>query len=257
MHALQFVTNNYAHERSNATPYAESPYELIGGNSMYVTIPTTIAATSFSTNLYEQNKVLPETRLGQNSHLFRAGDKVSRIYQITSGVVSLARYLEDGRRQIISFGYPGDIVGFPHHEDHQTDCQALTLTTVQPFRLSQVNGDHADPKLQESFMKAAFEEIAGMQDHFMMLGCKSAHEKLASFLRVLASRAGTAIGQYTQVHVPMGRADIADFLGLTTETVSRIFTQLRKSRVIALDGPHTVIILRPEALLSPAVANQD
>lgn len=217
---------------------------------MYVTIPTANAAYSFPVNPYERNRVLPETRLGQNSFLFRAGDKVSRLYQITSGVVSLTRYLEDGRRQIISFGYPGDIVGFPHQDRHQTDCQALAFTTVQPFSLSQVYGDHADPKLRESFMKAAFEEIAGMQDHFMMLGCKSAHERLASFLRVLASRAGKAIGQYTQVHVPMSRADIADFLGLTTETVSRTLTQLRKSQVIALDGAHTVIILRPEALLT-------
>lgn len=224
---------------------------------MYVTIPTTNAAYSFPAAPYEQNKVLPETRLGQNLFLFRGGDKVSRIYQIKSGVVSLTRYLEDGRRQIIAFGYPGDIVGFPHHDRHQTDCQALTLTTLQPFRLSQVIGDHADPMLRESFLNAAFAEIAGMQDHFMMLGCKSASEKLASFLTVLANRAGTPIGQYVQVHVPMSRSDIADFLGLTTETVSRLFTQLRKGRVIALDGAHTVIIMRPEALLSSAVDSHD
>ena len=82
----------------------------------------------------------------------------------------------------------------------------------------------------------------------MMLGRKSSVEKLASFLRVLTDRVGQPLGDFNQVTLPMTRADIADFLGLTTETVSRTFTQLRKSKIIAIDHVNTVIILKPIAL---------
>lgn len=89
----------------------------------------------------------------------------------------------------------------------------------------------------------------------MMLGRKSSLEKLASFLRVLTDRVGEPLGDFDQVILPMTRADIADFLGLTTETVSRTFTQLRKSKIIAVDHVNTVIILKPIALY--AIANGD
>ena len=91
-----------------------------------------------------------------------------------------------------------------------------------------------------------------MQDHFMMLGRKSSVEKLASFLLVLADRVGAPLGDFDQVNLPMTRGDIADFLGLTTETVSRTFTQLRKSQIIAIDHINTVVILKPTALRSIA-----
>jgi CRP-like cAMP-binding protein len=89
-----------------------------------------------------------------------------------------------------------------------------------------------------------------MQDHFMMLGCKSAYEKVASFLLVLSARVGSDVGRYRQAELPMSRNDIADFLGLTTETVSRTFSQLRKNKLIAIDRIHTVIILRHEELVA-------
>lgn len=91
----------------------------------------------------------------------------------------------------------------------------------------------------------------------MMLGRKSSIEKLASFLRVLAERVGAPQEEYAQVTLPMTRSDIADFLGLTTETVSRTFTQLRKSGIIAVDHVNTVVILRPTALRAIAEGDGD
>lgn len=224
---------------------------------MYVTIPSRRDKRFCPAALCERPKVLPETRLGANSFLFREGDKVARIYQITSGVVSLSRHLHDGRRQIMSFGFQGDIVGFPCRGLHNTNCEALSLATLQPYPLAQITSDRANPDLRAGFLNAALEEIAGMQAHFMMLGRKSASEKVASFLTSLANRVGTPVGQYTQVLVPMSRVDIADFLGLTTETISRTLTQFRRSRVIALDGAQTIILLRPEVLRSQLVGSRD
>lgn len=91
----------------------------------------------------------------------------------------------------------------------------------------------------------------------MMLGRKSAVEKVASFLSVLAERVGEDVGDYKQFTLPMCRSDIADFLGLTMETVSRTFTKLRKNNIIAIDNIHTIIVLRPAALLALTLGERD
>ena len=188
-------------------------------------------------------------------HLFLEGDPADRIYEVASGVLRLTRIMEDGRRQVIAFGYPGDTVGFPSDGRYHTNCDALVPTTLVLHRRSDLESAKADPALHQRLLGAALREISAMQDHFMMLGRKSSIEKLASFLQVLAERVGEPLGDFQQVALPMTRADIADFLGLTTETVSRTFTQLRKSRIIAIDHVNTVIILKPLALRAIAAGD--
>jgi len=215
---------------------------------MYVTISSPHEGIASDKGLSDRPPTLPLTRLAPERHLYYEGDKVERIYQVKSGVVRLTRLLEDGRRQIIAFGYPGDIVGFPFNGHHHTECETLTRVELQPYLLTHLENGRSDPALHASLLQAALREIAAMQDHFMMLGRKTAQEKLASFLAVLADRVGIKTGEFTQIALPMSRADIADFLGLTTETVSRTFSQLRKNKTIALNGVHVVIIRNRAAL---------
>jgi len=222
---------------------------------MYVTISSAHDEQIFPKLETAKRSQLAPARAAMGSHIFREGDSVCRIYVVASGVVRLTRLLEDGRRQVIAFGFPGDIVGFPSNGRHHTDCDALTGVELQPYRFSALENHAVDPAMHGLFLQAALREIAEMQDHFMMLGRKSASEKVASFLETMAQRVGEPVGRYTQIPLSMSRADIADFLGLTTETVSRTFSQFRKSRVIALDGVHTVVVLRPDAL--HAIANCD
>lgn len=214
---------------------------------MYV---TTAMHESESTPTTEKpSRVALRTRhlvVGQN--LYREGDEAERVYEVRSGVLRLTRVLEDGRRQVIAFGYSGDIVGFPHDGEHHTDCDALTDATLISYSREALENGDGDGALHRHLMNAALREISAMQDHFMMLGRKSAHEKVASFLLVLAERVGEPLGEFTQFELPMSRCDIADFLGLTTETVSRAFTRLRKSGVIAIDCINTVVILQPDQL---------
>lgn len=216
---------------------------------MYVTIPTENDIQPVFSPLVTTLPQAAETRLKSGAYLYYEGDDVDWLYQVKSGVLRLTRLLSDGRRQVIAFGYPGDIIGFPATDVHHTDCEALTEARLQPFRRSALESGDTDPKLHKALLAATLNEISGMQDHFMMLGRKSAGEKLASFLCVLIERVGTDLGAYRSVLLPMSRSDIADFLGLTTETVSRTFTQLRKSKIIAIDNIHTIIIQRPTALL--------
>lgn len=224
---------------------------------MYVTIPSEIAMDASIAPLACTTPKTAEARLKPGAYLYFERDEVEWLYQVTSGVLRLTRLLADGRRQVIAFGYPGDIVGFPADDLHHTDCEALTDVRLQPFRRAHLESGEGDPKLHCALLQAALREISAMQDHFMMLGRKSATEKLASFLCVLAERVGEDLGAYRQINLPMSRSDIADFLGLTTETVSRTFTQLRKSQIIVIDNIHTIIIQRPTALLSLAEGNND
>jgi len=224
---------------------------------MYVTNPNECAVEAVTAPLASATPGTAEARLKSGAYLYLEGDEVEWLYQVKIGVLRLSRLLADGRRQVIVFGYPGDIVGFPANDLHHTDCEALTDVRLQPFRRSHLENSEADSALHCALLQAALREISAMQDHFMMLGRKSATEKLASFLCVLSGRVGEDLGAYRQVTLPMSRSDIADFLGLTTETVSRTFTQLRKSGLIAIDNIHTIIIQRPAALLCLAEGDTD
>lgn len=222
---------------------------------MYVTHPTThcdpvsVEATPRDAKRQIAREIKPE------AYLFRDGDEAHHLYKVVSGVFRLTRMMENGRRQLIAFGYPGDIIGFPNGDIHTTDCEALSRAQVVSYRRELLEDGGGDPVLHRQLLQAALSEISAMQEHFMMLGRKSAAEKLASLLCVLIDRVGAPLGQFTQVALPMSRADIADFLGLTTETVSRSLTQLRKSKIIAIDRIHTVVVLKPEALLELALGD--
>lgn len=224
---------------------------------MYVTIPTENAVKPAFTPLATTSPQPVEARLKPGAYLYYEGDEVEWLYQVTSGVLRLTRMLADGRRQVIAFGYPGDIVGFPAVGIHHTDCEALTDARLQPFRRSALESGDGDPELHKSLLQAALREISSMQDHFMMLGRKSASEKLASFLCVLSARVGEDLGAYRTITLPMSRSDIADFLGLTTETVSRTFTLLRKSKIIAIENIHTIVVQRPTALYALSLGDRD
>lgn len=224
---------------------------------MYVTISAENTKAALLEPLGSTTTPCSETRLKAQSYLYLEGDDVDWVYQVMSGVVRLTRLLADGRRQVIAFGYPGDIVGFPVDGVHHTDCEALTDTRLQPYRRFCLENGECSPALHRALLQAALREIGAMQDHFMMLGRKSAVEKVASFLSVLAERVGEDVGDYKQFTLPMCRSDIADFLGLTMETVSRTFTKLRKNNIIAIDNIHTIIVLRPAALLALTLGERD
>lgn len=229
----------------------------IGGESMYVSNSTGFLAPSArALHGMRSNRLRQRLRtLHPSSHVFREGDEAENLYEVISGVLRLTRVLENGRRQVIAFGYPGDFVGFPNGTRHHTDCDGVTEAEVAIYRSAALADARLDPSLHRRMVQAALREISGMQDHFMTLGCKSATEKLASFLLTLAQRVGQRQGPDLRFELPMLRSDIADFLGLTPETVSRTFTQLRSRGIIAIDKVNTVILVDPAALQALAEAD--
>lgn len=215
---------------------------------MYVTLQNTQSECIDSIGVAPKASTAVRRTLAKGAHLFREADIAPRIFEVESGVLRLTRVMADGRRQVIAFGYQGDIVGFPSDGHYHTDCDALTPATLIVHKRAALEGVSGNIHLHQRLLQAALHEISGMQDHFLMLGRKSASERVASFLETLSKRVGEPAGQYTQFNLPMGRSDIADFLGLTTETVCRAMTQLRKAKVIEVHNIHTVLILKPEAL---------
>ena len=206
------------------------------------------------------NKVLPARCKGGRTHqqvrlpfcvhsgasLFRDGDECSGLFEIVSGVMLLSRMTLAGRRCVIGFGFPGDVLGYSPGQHHISDCDAVTETKVirhRPEMLFTGNG-----QMRQTLLNAALRQIEAMQDHCMVLGCVSARDRVAAFLSLLGNRIGTQADGRIGFDLPMSRADIADYLGLTTETVSRSLTELRQAKVIAIDRVHHVKLLQPRAL---------
>ncbi len=226
---------------------------------MYVTLLNNYGATSDPAEPPEAKNTKPAFGcarfLRQGANLFHEGDEAEHIYEVKSGVVRLTRVLENGKRQVIAFGYPGDFVGFPNGRFYHADCDVIATAELVAHRRSALEHAPDDDPTRIRLLKAALGEICAMQDHFMMLACKSATEKVASFLEVLSDKIGVEVKGERHVHLSMRRADIADFLGLTTETVSRTFTQLRKNGIIGFDTAQMVII-RDAAGLSDAAETE-
>ena len=183
----------------------------------------------------------PTKRLAKHEMLFGEGDKGGRYYEVLEGVLCSFRILHDGRRQILSFNYPGDIVGIGHEVECKCSCEAVSDARVKCIPASTLERSiESQPEIARKLLKAATIEIASMHDHFVLVGRKSASEKLASFLLALAKRNPIDENDDVIIQLPMTRTDIADFLGMTIETVSRRFTALRKLGVIDLPQTTTV-----------------
>lgn len=221
---------------------------------MYVTLSNEFTPATNSPELrpYSLSPEAGSQRKQQaiGSHLFREGDIANNIYEITAGVFRLTRVLDNGRRQVIAFGLPGDIIGFPNGTLHHSNCEVIQTAEVIAYRRHALDSFDGGHETHKRLLDAALREISAMQDHFMMLARKSAQEKVASFLITLAERTGTPIGKYITCALPMTRGDIADFLGLTIETVSRTLTRLRKGNIIMLETTQTVLIKDMDALVA-------
>ena len=174
--------------------------------------------------------------------LFREGDEAVSFYEILSGAVRAYKIFPDGRRQIVAFAFAGDIVGFGHGETYRFDCDALTTTTVRAIHKSSLlRAMRERPELAEKLLEVAGGEVASMQDLSILLCRKTAIERIASFLLTMA---GKSQGPLTGRLLPLAmcRADIADYLGLTIETVSRNMTRLRAMRVIDLPNRGNFVV---------------
>jgi len=165
------------------------------------------------------------------------GDAATHFLNIIDGSVKIYKLMPDGRRQITGFLFAGDLLGLAVNDVYTYSAEALTPVTVCRFPRRQLERLLDDfPKMEKRLLAMASNELAAAQEQMMLLGRKTAHERVASFLLMLARRERRFGRSAAAVDLSMTRTDIADYLGLTTETASRVFTSLKKRGWIELAG---------------------
>jgi CRP/FNR family nitrogen fixation transcriptional regulator len=173
--------------------------------------------------------------------IYAEGDPADFFYRVVSGAVRSCKYLSDGRRQISAFHVAGELFGIECSASYRFSAEATRSARVAVYTRfgydARAWGDNIEA------LQATFVDLRRAQSLAVMLGRKSAAERVASFLLDMAQRTGR-----TAIELPMSRADIADHLGLTLETVSRTFSQLEREKIIRLPAPKTVFLLDTDAL---------
>jgi CRP/FNR family nitrogen fixation transcriptional regulator len=180
-------------------------------------------------------------RFERDQPIFSEGDGAEHVFRVVSGAVRVFCLLSDGRRQIEEFYLPGDVFGVELSGRRHATAEAVGDAVLVVARRAHLA---ADPVQAERLWDYALCELARCRGHVMTLGQRTASERVAAFLMELAERLDTLDG----VDLPMTRQDMADYLGLTIETVSRSLTQLQKDRLIELQGCRHIRFTRPAAL---------
>ncbi len=172
------------------------------------------------------------------------------VFKVVAGALRAVRLLPDGRRYVTKFLLPGDYFGFSEGESYGQSVEVVGDATFIRYSRSSFDALLArDPAAGRRFFGVVCGELCAAQERLLLLGRKSALERLATFLLGMADRSIAATpGENNEVHLPMNRSDIADYLGLTVETVSRLLTQLRHHRIIDLPTSNHVVFLKREEL---------
>ena len=180
----------------------------------------------------------------RNSEIFGENEPADYVYKVVSGGVRTYKILSDGRRQVGGFYLPGDIFGLQFADEHVFSAEAITDTRVLVVKRSALTTLAAhDAGIGQELFQLTSRELRQMQDRILLL-VKSAQERVASFLLEMAERAGAN----NVVELPMSRQDIADYLGLTIETVSRTLTGLETAAAIEVPSSRRIILRNRPAL---------
>ena len=184
-------------------------------------------------------------RFERDAEIYAEGEDADCFYEVVSGVVRTSKLLADGRRQIGAFLLPGDIFGFEAGAEHRFAAEAVTDCTVVMHRRRGVEALAArDAGLAQRLFAHTVRSLGRTQEHMLLLGRKNAAEKLAAFLLDMAERVPAGDG----IDLPMTRYDIADYLGLTIETVSRTLSQLERQSAISLPSTRHIVLKNRAAL---------
>ncbi len=185
--------------------------------------------------------VLQGTRMHfrRNEEIFGQGESADYVYRVVAGAVRTIRFSSDGRRQILNFYLPGDVFGLECGKHHTLSAEAVGDTDLSLVRRSLIDTvTKQDASAALALLTLMQRQLQSAQEHTLVLGRKGAGERVAAFLLQLADR----VTAQCEIDLPMSRADIADYLALTIETVSRAFTQMERDNTIALPSSRHVVV---------------
>lgn len=188
-------------------------------------------------------------RFAKDEEIYGEGEAADHVYRMVSGTVRTSRFMADGRRPIGDFYYQDDVFGLELGRTHEMAAEALSDCVVLAARRDAIVHLKGEDALQMLMLESTKLQLTNAREHLSLLVRKSASERVASFLLGMARRSGS-----NPIELVMGRQDIADYLGLTIETVSRMITQLQGAGVVRFESCRRFRICDREALLELAAA---
>ena len=209
----------------------------------------TICSALADEELRHLSSIVGHIELGPGQTLFQEQSEATTVYSVTAGTMKIYKLLPDGRCQVTGFLFPGDFLGLAQDDAYAYSAEAVTYTALCCYTRGQLESlMQRYPQMEQRLLGMAKHELVVAQEQMLLLGRKTARERLASFLLMLARGAIRRGQSGNPVFIPMSRSDIGDYLGLTTETVSRTFTQLKRNRLIEAESGSRIRLLAMERL---------
>lgn len=195
----------------------------------------------------------PLETFGRGQTVCRDGDPAMHVFKIVAGLVRVSKILSDGSRVITGFFYPGEIFGLSPAEHFLGDAEAVGEVKLRRLNRNRFQqAVDSSEQLRPQFINWLCQEMASAQARLVLLARKKAEERVCDLLVMLARRAGNDDDPATEIEIPISRVDMADYLGLTIETVSRTMTNLIKRGVIQSIARYRFTIRKPALLRSLA-----
>jgi len=189
--------------------------------------------------------VATEFSYRKDEEIYGEDEPAEYVYQVVSGAVRSYKLLSDGRRQIGAFHLPGDVFGLESGAAHRLAAEAILDTTLRLVkRKSLEQAAHSDVRVARDLWSITSGELLHAENHMLLLGRKTAMERVATFLLEMDRR----LARTGMIALPMCRRDIGDYLGLTLETVSRALSELQQQGVLGLSGARQVMLRNRERL---------
>ena len=195
------------------------------------------------------SQITTEVTVPAGQTVFYEGDESTYLFNVVSGCLRLSKMLPNGKRQITGFLFGSDFLGLSIAGAYPYSADAITPSTLCRFpRMGLMKLLEEYPKLEHRLLALASNELAEAQEHITLLGRKNASEKIATMLLRLSGKLGRKTDDGIAIDAPMSREDMADYLGLTIETVSRVLSKMRRRGLIRLPEPRHIEIMKPDEL---------
>ena len=213
-----------------------------------------VCAALGADELGELDDIVHHTRADGKTTFIHQGEAAESVFSVTDGVVRLYKLLSDGRRQIIGFAMPGDFLGLALHNRYGFSADAVDDVSLCRFDRREFDSlVTAKPHFLRRLHEFATHELVIAQEQMTLIGRRSAEERVAAFLVAMRERWARIKGPSVTIQLPMQRIDMADYLGLTIETVSRTLTKLARDGIILI-VPEAVRVLDEKKLSAIARA---
>jgi len=219
-------------------------YQVNCGNCRLNSICLPLALES--DDIQQLDEIIQRSKpLQKSQHLYREGDEFQSVYAVRSGALKAYKTTDDGREQVTGFYFPGEILGMDGISNNAHASSAKALETVAvceiPF-LSLEKLSSLMPNLQRHFFQLMSREITDDQQLITLLSKNSADERVSALLLSISARNARRKLSSTQFRLPMSRVDIGNYLGLTVETVSRVFSRMQKMDILRVDNKEIEIL---------------